>query len=292
MVRTITQIAGDYGISQNANKDIFANTEAATLAQVDKTLAEMRSQNNELNAAKGMGRSTFSDAIQAQQEKDVLAPVFTQFAQARQAEDINQANFGRSVISQGIAADIYSQQAAQNAALTQETTGFQIGKQTAATQAINQQSAQLQQQNTAAQIQQTTQATKDINQQASQLQQQNTTSQIQQTTQATKDINQQNAQLASASLQEQFGLKRQEIQQNFDNQIAALEKQTQLQMENLPEELRLKVEAQKQILQDQIRVQRQTAFDNLQIQFMYNTIANLVPGLRETTGGLNLPTGA
>ena len=300
--RTITQIAGNYGLTQNANKDIFADSEAATLATVNKTLAQLRSNNDEINAAKGFGRSTFGDAITAQQQNDVLNPVFAGFAQARQQEDLNQANFGRQVIAAGVGADITSNAAIQNQALNEKTIGYQTGVQTAAQQTLNAQQGQIQNANTLSQINASQEAQAKINAQQGQIQNTNTADQIRasqeaqaklavqageiqksttaaqisaQTT-ASSTLEAQRADIAKQSMTQQFEYQKQTINQNFDNQIAALEKQTALQMQSLEPELRLKAEYTKQVLQDQINVQRQTAIENMGFSFLTGIATNLL----------------
>ncbi len=108
--RTISQIAGEFGLTQGAASDPFARSEEATLNVISKSLADLRSQITEEQAARGFGRSSFTEGIAAQREADVLAKTGVSFAQARTAEDLRQRDFERGIIGQAVTADIQTGQ--------------------------------------------------------------------------------------------------------------------------------------------------------------------------------------
>ena len=112
MVRTISQIAGDFGLAQNATQDPFAKTEEATLQNLQRQLSEMRSQSQELAAAQGVGRSTFQQGVQARQEEGIVGSVLQQLQGARLQEDLAQRAFERGIVGAGVQADL-AEQAAQ-----------------------------------------------------------------------------------------------------------------------------------------------------------------------------------
>ena len=96
--RTISQIAGEFGLSRGATADPFSRQEAAVLDNVQKSLDELRSQNQDLSSRRGFGRSTFSDAIFAKQSGDVLSNVNVALAGARTDEALREADFERGII--------------------------------------------------------------------------------------------------------------------------------------------------------------------------------------------------
>ena len=254
--RTITQIAGNYGLTQNANKDIFADSEAATIATVNKTLAQLRSNNDEINAAKGFGRSTFGDAITAQQQNDVLNPVFANFAQARQQEDLNQANFGRQVIAAGVGADITSNAAIQNQALNEKTIGYQTGVQTAAQQTLSAQQGQIQNANTLSQINANQAAQSKINAEQGQIQNTNTLSQINANQAAQSKINAEQGQIQNTNTLSQIS-----ANQAAQSKINA--EQGQIQNANTLSQINANQAAQSQLNAQQGQIQNINTADQI-----------------------------
>lgn len=128
--RTMSQIAGEFGLSRNSTADPFAKSEQATLDIISQQLSEFRSQAVESQSARGFGRSTFDEAVLRRQETDVLGQVGSQFAQARTTDDLRERDFERGLLTRGIEADITTDQLlpAQTAA-ERELIGARGGEQ-------------------------------------------------------------------------------------------------------------------------------------------------------------------
>jgi len=103
--RTISQIAGEFGLSRGAAADPFSQQETAVLSNVQRSLDDIRSQQLESDSARGFGRTTFSEGIFARKEADVLGQVGAQFAQARTTEALRESDFERRIITDEIGAD-------------------------------------------------------------------------------------------------------------------------------------------------------------------------------------------
>lgn len=104
--RTISQIAGEFGLTRNATKDPFASQEKAVTEQIKRQLAEQQSRQLESASARGLGRSTFTEALLAQQSGDVLGRVGSEFAKARTQEALRENDFQRDIIRDQLGADI------------------------------------------------------------------------------------------------------------------------------------------------------------------------------------------
>jgi len=120
MTRTLTQIQGEYGLNQDAEADPFKNLEESVLSNVDKMLQERESARQEMDAAKGFGRSTFHDAISAKQEGDVISQVGTQFAQARQQDALAQRQMERTITQAAVGHDLEVSKIEEQSRIQQE----------------------------------------------------------------------------------------------------------------------------------------------------------------------------
>lgn len=103
--RTISQIAGEFGLARGASSDPFSRQEAAVLENVQRSLSENRSRAEELAARKGFGRSTFSEGLFEKQAGDVLSNVNVALSRARTDEALREADFERGIIAQELGAD-------------------------------------------------------------------------------------------------------------------------------------------------------------------------------------------
>ena len=81
--RTISQIAGDFGLARGSNPKVFKKAEKATLGTIDKHLNQLQSNIAAGAFGRGQGRSTFSEGLFQQERADILGRVGQQFAQAR-----------------------------------------------------------------------------------------------------------------------------------------------------------------------------------------------------------------
>lgn len=106
MVRTITEIAGTYGLPQDATADPLKQVEATIMEGVKKTLGEVRSTTEEIAAAKGVSRSTFTEQAQIKQEGDILSTVASQLAGYRAQDVLAQKQAERQILQAGIQTDI------------------------------------------------------------------------------------------------------------------------------------------------------------------------------------------
>lgn len=105
MTRTISQIAGEFGLARSADTDPFQKQEEAVRANVQRSLADSRSQQLESQAARGLGRSSFTEGLFARKEADVMGQVESQFAQTRLNEELQERQFERGIISEELGAD-------------------------------------------------------------------------------------------------------------------------------------------------------------------------------------------
>lgn len=122
MVRTLTQIQGEYGLPANAQSDMFSASEQSVLNTIEKALAQQNSQAIEQMAGRGMGRSSFTEGLLQQKQTDVMGNVFNQFAQNRLGYDTSSALSKQAyeqnleLQRQGLAnQSYYGQQTANNA---------------------------------------------------------------------------------------------------------------------------------------------------------------------------------
>lgn len=103
--RTISQIAGEFGLARGATSDPFAQQETAVLSNIQRSLDDIRSNAEEAAAAKGFGRSSFTEGVIGRKEADVFGQVGAQFAQARTADALAEKQFERGIISEELGAD-------------------------------------------------------------------------------------------------------------------------------------------------------------------------------------------
>lgn len=104
--RTISQIAGEFGLARGANADPFSQQEQSVLGNVQRSLEEIRSQQLESAAARGFARSSFTEGAFARQTEGVVGQVGQQFAQARTQEALREKDFERGIIESQLGADI------------------------------------------------------------------------------------------------------------------------------------------------------------------------------------------
>jgi len=293
MARTISQIAGEFGLARRAAGDPFQKSEEATLQNIGRTLEDIRSQEEEFSAAKGFARSTFEQGVRARREEGILGGVFQEFARARTGEDLAERQFERNLISAGVGADI--QEGARETQFGREkqflTQQEGVRERTDIRQAdiVSKQSEQrlgLEQEllGTQADIQSKREETLFGRQQQVRGEQREfQTGTIQQQADIQTQAREQQAGLRETSAFQDFTRQTQLVNQNFDNQITALERQVALRVENLPEELRLKAEFQKTVLQDELALRKQTALDQIFMQ----SVASLTFNLLKSVGAEN-----
>jgi len=123
MTRTISQIAGEFGLSRGASADPFSQQETAVLGNVQRSLDDIRSQQLESSSARGFGRSSFTEGAFARQTADVVGQVGQQFAQGRTQEALRESDFERGIISQEIGADRASRALTETTAAEQRLIG-------------------------------------------------------------------------------------------------------------------------------------------------------------------------
>lgn len=281
---TISEIAGEYGIDTTNDSDPFAAVEQSTRDTLSSVLTELGSNQEELNAAKGFGRSTFHEAIAAKQQGDIITQSLADINRYRATDVINKNEFERGIISNRIASDV-------NTANTKELASYQQGlnEQTAnadlaRTQALDTSRASIAE--TAAQSEQ--QRTKDLitaNLEASKglaREQGAIASEAAiQSQEFAKEIASYNANLNETAASAAYARQKDLVQTQFTNgeisaataferqkiildaqlqgQLDAIQKQADVNMANLPEELRLKEQYQANLLKEQARIDADAA---------------------------------
>jgi hypothetical protein len=205
MTRTIQQIYGETGIQANGTDDIFEETETKTKESLIKSLQGLRSIDEEAQMAKGFQGNTFLDGARMQQEQGIISSVETQLAGARLQDNLNQKNMERGIVT-----------SAYNADLQKDFTTHQAD--------IQKDMMEIQQDNTKELMQEQTTLDKEKMGYSNELQQDNMT--LQQTIQ--KDINTQLQNFQQANATQSFGFQKELLGDQFDNQIATLQKQFNL----------------------------------------------------------------
>jgi hypothetical protein len=121
MPRTISQIAGEFGLARGASGDPFLQQEQAVLSNIQGTLEQLRSQEQERAQATGFGRSSFTEGLIKQQEADILSNIGTEFARSRTEEALRERDFERGIVREQLGADIQSRLLGEQ---TQAETGL------------------------------------------------------------------------------------------------------------------------------------------------------------------------
>jgi hypothetical protein len=128
--RTISQIAGEFGLARGAASDPFAQQETAVLSNVQRTLEDIRSNAEETASAKGFGRSSFTEGVIQRKEADVFGQVGAQFAQARTADALAEKQFERGIISEELGADRSSRALTESVFAEKELIGARATSET------------------------------------------------------------------------------------------------------------------------------------------------------------------
>lgn len=334
--RTISQIAGEFGLARGSAGDPFAQQETAVLGNISRSLEDIRSQQLEGAQARGFGRSSFTEGAFARQTADVVGQVGQQFAQARTQEALRETGFERDIISQELGADRQIRFLGEQTAAEQELIGSRAQAETGLigargveqratladqlsgerelsalqaqqrlteqaaggaleTQFIEARGAEQRaaiQEQTAAQEQLTrlgAQEERQTLEQRSQsaLEQLNVSNIARQQLAETTGEQQRLTQAESFAqqgqiLQQQAAVRTQEINLQFENDLAALDARFDRIRADLPFELEQKALYQKEILEKQLQVQREQKIVDTAIQ----TSLNYVLGNLSTEGGL------
>ena len=125
--RTISQIAGEFGLSRGATSDPFSRQETAVLSNIQRSLDDIRSQQLESSSARGFGISSFTEGAFARQTADIIGDVGAQFAQARTQEALREADFERGIISEELGADRASRALRERTAAETGLIGVRTG---------------------------------------------------------------------------------------------------------------------------------------------------------------------
>jgi len=290
MARTISQIAGEFGLRQNATEDPFAQAEQATLENIQRSLQDIRSQTQEAAQARGFGRSSFTEGIQARQEADILGQTFESFARARQDETLRERQFGRDIISQQIGADITSRQIQEQAGAESQLIGArgEQERQTLSQRILGEQQLEavrgaqsretLAQQLTGeVQLEELrgaekrksleTQSDLQLEQQRQQQAGQQTLARIQ--GEEARELEGLRGTQAIGLVQEQNRAQLSQLNQQFLNESQLVQQRFDTIMKNLPEELRLKAEYEKDVLQKELEVRREQQVVDIAIQTIF-----------------------
>lgn len=265
MVRTISEIKGEFGLSDDASKDPFKETEEAVLKTVQDTLAEVRSVDEERLAAKGLGRSTFHFAAQKQQEEGILSDINQQFAQARLQENLRERQFERGIVERGVAADIGEEAAQAEFGRTTDLLTQQTEKQKEIAEFSTEQSKELlaEQQRLS---EQTATAGLERQKEISEFQQELGEETAEAALGRQEQLAGTQAELAERQLRTQGEVQRLNIDRQHQNDLASLQEQSRIKMENLPEELRLTAAKELQLLTQELDIKREIEYGKIALQ--------------------------
>jgi len=114
---TLSTIAGDFALNQDATKDPFAESESAIMANVSKYMTERDSARKEQLASTGFNiGSSFHAAQGIKEEEGILSNVYQSFANARQQEELNARAADRQLIQAGVSAELEKERMAASTA--------------------------------------------------------------------------------------------------------------------------------------------------------------------------------
>lgn len=264
MARTISQIAGEFGLARGAAGDPFAAQEEAVLKNVQQSLADIRSQQLESAAARGFGRSSFTEGAFARQTADVLGQVGQQFAQARTQEALAERQFERGLISEQLGADVQSRLLQQQSQQRLEELGAQAGFETGL---IGERAAQ-----------QRLTLQEQISGELSTLRESGEQARLTQ---------QERFQGEQGIIAQQAQIRADEINLKFDNELEALNARFDRIRQDLPFELEQKARFEKEVLQKKLEVQREQQLIDTVIQTSLNYLLGNLRGADGITGGLS-----
>jgi len=115
--KTLSTIAGDFALNQDATKDPFAESESAIMANVSKYMTERDSARKEQLASSGFNvGSSFHAAQGVKEEEGILSNVYQSFAGARQQEELNARAADRQLIQSGVSAELEKERMASSTA--------------------------------------------------------------------------------------------------------------------------------------------------------------------------------
>lgn len=304
--RTITEIQGEYGLTQGATGDAFSQQEAKVLDTVKTALSDIRSQQLESAAARGFARSSFTEGAFAKQAGDVVGQVGVEFARARTEEELRQRQFERGIVGQAVASDLETgltrvrgeeqrlgigAQAEAEAGLIPlrgEQQRLTLADQLAGEQQLLEKRTEAQRSLTEAQIEAQTAAEKQLitsrgeeSRLSLQAQTEAERQLIGERGTETRLTQAENFLQQGQLLEQQAQIKREQITQDYENQRALLDQKYDRIIESLPFELQQKAIYQKEILETQLEIQREQKLIDATVQ---TAISYTMEKLKSLTG--------